>query len=85
MTAALAARGWRAQAACQGADPDLFFPVAPPNTGAGQRQVAQAREVCRSCAVTADCLRFALATRQAHGVWAGTTEGQRAAARRTLS
>lgn len=80
-----ASTGWQARAACRDVDPDLFFPIGPPNTGAGARQVARARAVCRRCPVAAACLRFALDTRQADGVWGGTTEGERNAALRNLT
>lgn len=85
MTTSLAARDWRDYAACRATDPDLFFPVAPPNTEAGEHQLAEARAVCGTCPVTAECLRFAFDTRQAHGVWAGTTERERENARLHLT
>ncbi|MEU3401260.1 WhiB family redox-sensing transcriptional regulator [Streptomyces filamentosus] len=68
--------GWRAAAACQEVDPDLFFPV-----GSGAPALAQeeeAKKVCRRCPVREPCLRWALA--QPHppwGVWGGLTEAQR--------
>ena len=65
---------WRA-AACRTADPDLFFPVS--SAGPGREDVARAKAVCASCGVRRQCLQFALATRQAHGVWGGTTEEER--------
>lgn len=68
---------WRGLAACQDIDPDLFFPVAAPNSDAGKRQAAQARAVCRSCPARVPCLGFAVATRQAWGVWGGTTPAER--------
>jgi WhiB family redox-sensing transcriptional regulator len=33
--------------------------------------------VCAVCRVRRQCLRFALATRQSHGIWGGTTEDER--------
>lgn len=64
------------QAACQTADPELFFPVS--GAGAGLA-VARAKAVCASCAVRQQCLDFAVETRQPHGVWGGTTEQERRA------
>ncbi|MER5202084.1 WhiB family transcriptional regulator [Streptomyces sp. NPDC002825] len=68
--------GWRAAAACQEVDPDLFFPV---GTGApALTQEEEAKTVCRRCPVREPCLRSALA--QPHppsGVWGGLTEAQR--------
>jgi WhiB family transcriptional regulator, redox-sensing transcriptional regulator len=66
---------WWRDAACQTVDPDLFFPVS--SLGPGRDEVARAKAVCASCPVRRQCLQFALATRQAHGVWGGTTEEER--------
>ena len=49
---------------CREVDPDLWFPE--DNQGA-----APAKRVCMSCDGRAECLEFALTTRQQHGVWGG--------------
>lgn len=57
------------QAACAGADPDLFFP----ERGESLRE---AREVCRSCPVREDCLDYAIDHVEKSGVcWAGKVSG----------
>ncbi len=66
---------WRSRAGCLSADPELFFPLS--STGPSVRQIAQAKMVCGRCPVRAECLDFALATHQAHGVWGGTSEADR--------
>jgi WhiB family redox-sensing transcriptional regulator len=66
---------WWRSAACQEADPELFFPVAALGPGAGQ--TARAKAVCAACRVRRQCLQYALATRQMHGVWGGTSEDER--------
>jgi WhiB family redox-sensing transcriptional regulator len=68
-------RDWWESAACLEADPELFFPVAA--HGPGRDEIARAKEVCAACRVRRQCLQFALATRQMHGVWGGTTEDER--------
>ena len=68
-------RDWWKSAACQDADPELFFPVSA--AGLGRKDVVRAKAVCASCIVRRPCLQFALATHQAHGVWGGTTEEER--------
>jgi WhiB family redox-sensing transcriptional regulator len=68
-------RDWWRSAACQEADPELFFPVAPVGPGAGE--IAQAKALCAACAVRRQCLQYALATHQVHGVWGGMTETER--------
>jgi WhiB family redox-sensing transcriptional regulator len=66
---------WWRDAACRSADPEIFFPVS--SVGPGRDDVARAKEVCASCRVRRQCLQFAIATRQLHGVWGGTTEEER--------
>jgi WhiB family redox-sensing transcriptional regulator len=68
-------RDWWRSAACQEADPELFFPVAARGPGAGE--IAQAKAVCAACRVRRQCLQYALATHQVHGVWGGTSEDER--------
>lgn len=65
------------QAACQAADPELFFPVA--GAGAGLAEIARAKAVCAECPVRDRCLDYAIETEQAHGVWGGTTVDERRA------
>jgi len=68
-------RDWWRSAACREADPELFFPVTGRGPGAGE--IARAKAVCAACRVRRQCLQYALATRQAHGIWGGTTEDER--------
>ena len=67
-------KDWRDYAACRNVDPDLFFPLG--TSGASLPQIEEARQVCRTCPVSAPCLRWALDSGEA-GVWAGTTEDER--------
>lgn len=67
---------WMPRGACQGEDPELFFPVAA--LGPALAQVIAAKAVCSQCAVRAACLSYALATGQA-GIWGGTTQEERRA------
>jgi WhiB family redox-sensing transcriptional regulator len=59
----------------QQADPELFFPVA--KYGPGASETDRAKAVCAGCPVRRQCLQYALATRQMHGVWGGLTEDER--------
>jgi WhiB family redox-sensing transcriptional regulator len=73
------AADWRTAGACLNADPDLFFPVA---VGAAARlQVTRALRICDGCPVRQECLDFAMRTREAAGIWGGTTPEERARAR----
>jgi WhiB family transcriptional regulator, redox-sensing transcriptional regulator len=59
-----------AEAACQGADTAVFFPVS--DTFAGE-----AKAICATCPVAEACLEYAIATRQGDGVWGGLTAVER--------
>ena len=67
---------WQQIAACQSTDPELFFPVS--STGKSLEQASEAKAVCACCLVRRQCLAYALRTRQAHGIWGGMTEEERA-------
>lgn len=66
---------WQERAACRDEDPELFFPVS--ETGPGARQVAAAKAVCAGCPVRAECLEYALDIGLDHGIFGGTTDGER--------
>lgn len=59
-----------ADAACEGADTSVFFPVS--DTFAGE-----AKAICATCPVADACLEYAIATRQSDGVWGGLTAVER--------
>ncbi len=78
--------GWWDLAACQSADPELFFPVSA--VGAGLADIEQAKAICARCVIRPQCLDFALDSRQSHGIWGGASEDERraiAARRRRLT
>ena len=66
---------WWGLAACQEAEPDLFFPISA--KGRAEIDVARARAVCQRCPVQIRCLDYSLATRQVHGIWGSLTEIER--------
>ncbi|MEU9860193.1 WhiB family transcriptional regulator [Streptomyces sp. NPDC047971] len=75
--------GWRAAAACQDVDPDLFFPVGVGPSALSQAE--EAKEVCRACPVREECLRWAMDEgRHVTGVWGGLTENERRSLHRRL-
>lgn len=75
----------RDRAACLSTDPDLFFPVSHPQSGAYAAEAPRAKAVCASCPVTGDRLRYAAAAREPEGIWAGTTPADRQRLRRHLA
>jgi WhiB family transcriptional regulator, redox-sensing transcriptional regulator len=66
---------WWSLAACQHADPDLFFPISA--AGPARAQLVGAKAVCARCPVRRDCLHYALAADPVQGVWGGLTEEER--------
>lgn len=56
--------------ACRGENPEIFFP------SKGIR-ATRAREICGRCTHRAECLEWALRTRQSFGIWAGTSPEER--------
>ncbi|MFJ5531126.1 WhiB family transcriptional regulator [Streptomyces sp. NPDC093261] len=72
---------WLRYAACEGEDPDLFFPVG--TTGPALEETAAAKRICGRCPVIGECLDWALRSGQTAGVWGGTGEKERAELLRT--
>ena len=81
--AAPATDDWRHLSSCLTEDPELFFPDG--TTGAALNQMEMARQVCLRCPVQLECLRLALSTGTADGVWGGTTPEERRRIRRGSS
>ena len=64
-----AALEWSADALCAQTDPEVFFPEV-------SEDPAAAVAVCRKCPVRQECLDYAIAAREQHGVWGGHTENE---------
>jgi WhiB family redox-sensing transcriptional regulator len=72
---------WMFDAACSGADVEVFFP------GPGRGKAGGARAICAECPVTVECLEYALTLPDWNGfplagVWGGTTARERAVMRK---
>jgi WhiB family redox-sensing transcriptional regulator len=61
---------WRHHAACQGVEPEIFYP-------SSDEEAEVAKAVCGQCPVRQPCLEYALAKRERDGVWGGATEKER--------
>lgn len=61
---------WQDQALCAQTDPEAFFP----EKGGSTRE---AKRVCASCEVRAECLEYALANDERFGIWGGLSERER--------
>jgi WhiB family transcriptional regulator, redox-sensing transcriptional regulator len=62
--------GWQDQALCAQTDPEAFFP----EKGGSTRE---AKRICRSCEVRAECLEYALENDERFGIWGGMSERER--------
>nr|WP_272902483.1 WhiB family transcriptional regulator [Brevibacterium daeguense] len=62
--------GWQDQALCAQTDPEAFFP----EKGGSTRE---AKRVCASCDVRAQCLEYALENDERFGIWGGLSERER--------
>jgi WhiB family redox-sensing transcriptional regulator len=62
--------GWQDRALCAQTDPEAFFP----EKGGSTRE---AKRVCSSCEVRAECLEYALAHDERFGIWGGLSERER--------
>ncbi len=63
---------WRKKAACQGLDPDIFYPSSEDEVDA-----EPAKAVCLQCPVQQACLDHAIGSREKDGIWGGYTERER--------
>ena len=68
--------GWQEKALCAQTDPEAFFP----EKGGSTRE---AKRVCGSCEVRAECLEYALQNDERFGIWGGLSERERRRMRRS--
>ena len=61
---------WQERALCAQTDPEAFFP----EKGGSTRE---AKRVCGSCEVRAECLGYALEHDERFGIWGGLSERER--------
>lgn len=69
---------WQQQGLCRAGDTAVFFPPAQfEHKPEREAREAQAKAICTGCPVRVECLDWALATREPHGVWGGHSESER--------
>ena len=69
---------WQLRAACRGPQSAVFFP--PPQFERKDDKLQRerrAKEICTTCSVRRECLDYALAIREPHGIWGGLNELER--------
>ena len=74
---------WQVRAACKGPQAAAFFPPVTTERRDEKRiREAHAKAICDACPVRSDCLDFAMAIKEPHGIWGGLSEVER---RRSMS
>lgn len=76
---------WKEQAVCATVGAEMFFPPDEDSQGGVVPSLyRQAKRICNTCPVRAECLEYILAREgtvqvaQRHGVWGGLTPSERA-------
>lgn len=74
----IADQTWQRDAACRGPETTVFFPPASgERRDERERREAKAVVICGQCSVRTECLEYALAIREPHGIWGGLNEHER--------
>ncbi|WP_306372233.1 WhiB family transcriptional regulator [Mycolicibacterium cosmeticum] len=68
---------WRLRARCRGMSADIFFPPDHESRVRRAEREEAAKRICRACAVQAKCFDHAVKNVEPHGIWGGTTPGER--------
>ncbi len=75
---------WQHRAACRGPQAAVFFPPDKPERRDEKRyREAMAKAICAQCPVIDECLAYALAIREQHGIWGGMSANERRSLART--
>lgn len=61
---------WQAYGLCAQTDPEIFFPEKGDST-------KEAKQTCLACTVRVECLEYALANDEQHGIWGGLSGNAR--------
>lgn len=68
---------WQFLGACRDTGPETFFHPEGERGSKRRDRDTQAKEICATCPVIADCRAHALSVREPYGVWGGLTEDER--------
>lgn len=66
---------WTVEAACLGKDPSIFF--VEEVQGRKKKKIRKAKRICLDCAVTAQCLDYAIKNNFEEGIFGGMTAEER--------
>lgn len=69
---------WQQRGLCRDTDAAVFFPPSSfEHKPEREAREAKAKAICAECPVRVECLEWALAVREPHGVWGGCSEWDR--------
>jgi WhiB family redox-sensing transcriptional regulator len=71
---------WQGKAACRGPQAAVFFP--PSHFERKEEKLERerrAKDICAECSVQTECLNYAVAINEQHGIWGGLNEVERKA------
>jgi WhiB family redox-sensing transcriptional regulator len=68
---------WQRLGRCRGRDSAQFFHPDGERGSSRHRRETQAKTMCGTCPVRAECAAHALAVREPYGVWGGFSEAER--------
>ncbi len=68
---------WQFDGSCRRTNPEMFFHPEGERGPARRNRDIEAKRVCLTCPVIAQCRTHALAVREPYGVWGGLTEDER--------
>lgn len=57
--------------------PHIFFPEDQDDYDQRQREIKQAKAICKTCPIFAECFSYAVNSKEAFGIWAATTPEDR--------
>jgi len=75
---------WQELGACRDRELSLFFHPVNARGRARREREAAAKSVCGACVVRAECLDYAIRSREPYGVWGGLSEDERESIYSTL-
>ena len=82
LTEPLTGQEWRADAACLGHDPELWF---ADDGDEGKEKRSEAIRICRACPVRKPCLNWAMRVNDRYAILGGLTKRQRTALRKRVT
>ncbi len=69
---------WRLDGACRGLPTEMFFHPDGERGPSRRTRESEAKAVCATCSVLAECRSHSLAVPELYGIWGGLVEEERA-------